>query len=511
MQNRRLHSSIILMLLAIIAVVGFQSYWLYKNYKEEKQLLNIRTNVLFRDAINQCQVEKMGLDSSVKVRMTAGVGAVDIINGLRRQAIPDTMVRVGAVNSTAMVISMQNNKDGTATYEEQVNGGRDSIRKSFHFYSGGPGQQPLLRVLRGVDSLQDSIRVKDISQRFTQLLLREKIQLPFVVDRKAATQRNDFLPPDMSKANEVTVGFFRPLTFSVTMQNTGGYILKRLSTPILVSVFLVGIILISFLLLWRNLIKQRRLTQLKNEFVSNITHELKTPIATVGVAIEALRNFNAMNDPERTKEYLDISSSEIHRLGLLVDKVLKLSMFENREISLHTESVDLLQLVQEVMASMKLQFEKVQAAVTLETRGNNFIIEADKLHISSVIYNLLDNALKYSKGKPVIDIFLQSHAQHVSVHVTDQGIGIPKEYKGKIFEKFFRVQDGDRHNIKGYGLGLSYVNHIVQRHMGYIEVKSEPGKGSEFIVNLPYKEADVIKFDEHRTIRKTQRKAFNNE
>jgi two-component system phosphate regulon sensor histidine kinase PhoR len=278
--------------------------------------------------------------------------------------------------------------------------------------------------------------------------------------------------------------------------------LKKLALPILVSVFLVGITVFSFVLLLRNLMQQRRLAQLKNEFVSNITHELKTPIATVGVAIEALRNFNAINDPERTREYLDISSSEIHRLGLLVDKVLKLSMFENKEIALQKESFDLLQLTQEVMASMKLQFEKQNAIVTLETNGNNFVIEADKLHISSVVYNLLDNALKYSKEKPEIDIFLGAHEQHVSLQVTDKGIGIPKEYKGKIFEKFFRIPGGDRHNIKGYGLGLSYVNHILHRHMGFIEVKSELGKGSTFIVNIPYKEADTIRFDEHRTIRK---------
>lgn len=506
MQGRRIYTSIILMLLAIVAVVGFQSYWLNKNYKEEKQLLRLRTNVLFREAVNQCQVEKLKLDSNVKVRMSTRTGAVQMMNGIRQRITKDTVIAGGSMNS-AVVISME--KDGleSSSFNQDM-AGKDSLRKTFHFYSAGPaaaGAGPgggLIRMLQDVDSLQDSVTVKEIAQRYTQLLHREKINLPFTIDRKEAVRREDVFIADMEKANEVTVGFFRPLTFSITVKDTGSYILKRLSIPILVSVFLVGLITLSFLILWRNLVKQRRLTQLKNEFVSNITHELKTPIATVGVAIEALRNFNAINDPQRTKEYLDISSSEIHRLGLLVDKVLKLSMFENKEIALQRENVDLLHLVQEVMASMKLQFEKQQAVVTLETIGNNFVVQADKLHISSVIYNLLDNALKYSKGKPEIDIYLKSHKQHVSMHVSDKGIGIPKEFKGKIFEKFFRIQDGDRHNIKGYGLGLSYVNHIVQRHMGFIEVNSEPGKGSEFIVNIPYKEAEVIRFDEHRTIRK---------
>lgn len=503
MQKRRLHTSIILMLLAIIAVVGFQSYWLHKNFREEKQLLKIRTNVLFREAVNQSQVEKLKLDSNIKVRGTTRNMTVEMINGIRKRVLRDSALplKTRGVNS-AMVISVDDGAMGEGSFNERIETTKDSLRKTFHFFSSGSGQPTIINMLQGVDSLQDSVTVKEISQRYTQLLKREKINLPFTITRKEGVRRDEFFPMDMEKANEVTVGFFRPLTFTVSVHDTGGYLLKQLSTPILVSLFLVGIITFSFLLLWRNLVKQRRLTQLKNEFVSNITHELKTPIATVGVAIEALRNFNAMNDPERTREYLDISASEIHRLGLLVDKVLKLSMFENKEISLQTENIDLLQLVKEVLASMKLQFEKLQADVTLETTGSNFILQGDKLHISSVIYNLLDNALKYSKGKPQIDIFLKSHAEHVSLHVSDKGIGIPKEYKGKIFEKFFRIQDGDRHNIKGYGLGLSYVNHIVERHMGYIDVKSEPGQGSEFIVNIPYRAAEVIRFDEHRTIRR---------
>ena len=131
------------------------------------------------------------------------------------------------------------------------------------------------------------------------------------------------------------------------------------------------------------------MSDIKNDFISNITHELKTPIATVNVAIEALRNFGGIHNPERTKEYLDISASELQRLGLLVDKVLKISMFEKKEITLEKEKFDLVHLCRKVMDSMKLQFEQQNAVTILETSGENFIIEADKLHMTSVIYNLL--------------------------------------------------------------------------------------------------------------------------
>ena len=499
MNKRRLHTPVILMLLAIMAVLGFQIYWLNKNYKEEKELLHIRTNVLFRDAVNQCQVEKLKLDSNIKFRVSGSKDAVGMMNVLRRKVDFDTFKRANKVNST-MIISMADEKRTAAHFDEALPP-PDSLRQTVRVFSR-PGQAEWIQVLQGVDSLQDSVTIKEITSRYALMLDREKIGIPFSISRKEIGHREEFLPLDMEEANEVTVGFFRPLTFTLHIANSGPYLLKKLTLPILVSIFLVGITVFSFVLLLRNLMQQRRLAQLKNDFVSNITHELKTPIATVGVAIEALRNFNAINDPQRTREYLDISSSEIQRLGLLVDKVLKLSMFENKEIALQKESFDLLQLTQEVMASMKLQFEKQNAIVTLETNGNNFVIEADKLHISSVIYNLLDNALKYSKEVPEIDIYLTSHQQHVSLKVSDKGIGIPREYRGKIFEKFFRIPGGDRHNIKGYGLGLSYVNHILHKHMGFIEVKSELGKGSTFIVNIPYKEAEVIRFDEHRTIRK---------
>ncbi|HEY6955727.1 MAG TPA: HAMP domain-containing sensor histidine kinase, partial [Flavisolibacter sp.] len=227
-----------------------------------------------------------------------------------------------------------------------------------------------------------------------------------------------------------------------------------------------------------------RLSEIKNEFISNITHELKTPIATVSVAIEALRSFNANMDPERTKEYLDISSNELQRLSLLVDKVLKLSMFEKREIELQYEPLDMRSLVDEVTASLRLQFEKHHAEVTINSTGDTSL-EADRLHLVSVIFNLLDNALKYSNEAPRINVNIIGEEKNVNLVIEDSGIGIPEEYRGRIFEKFFRVPTGNLHNAKGYGLGLSYVSHVINKHNGNISVESIPGDGSKFIIRLP--------------------------
>ena len=285
--------------------------------------------------------------------------------------------------------------------------------------------------------------------------------------------------------HEVTVGFANPVVFKMIPGNSVAYLLKKMISPILFSFFLIGLTVLTFTLLYRNLVQQRRLTVLKNDFISNITHELKTPIATVQVAIEALRNFNAMKDPARTKEYLDISQQELQRLSMLVDKVLRLSMFENREVQLMPEPFDLQELVKEVTGSFQPLLEKHRANLKIDYKGDNFTIEADRLHLMSVVYNLLDNALKYGGAEPQIEIEVDMTGPEARLIVKDNGIGIPAAYQDKIFDKFFRVPQGDRHNVKGYGLGLSYVSHIIQKHRGHIQVNSEPGKGSRFIITLP--------------------------
>ena len=238
-------------------------------------------------------------------------------------------------------------------------------------------------------------------------------------------------------------------------------------------------------MVWKSLEKQRRLTELKNDFISNVTHELKTPITTVGVALEALSNFNALQNPERTEEYLNISKHELSRLSILVDKVLKMSMFEKKEPELKIEPLDMQSMVQGVLSSMKLQFEKVSAKVNFQTKGNSFFFQGDKIHLTSVIYNLIDNALKYSLTNPEISLLLENTTNQIQLTIADKGIGISNDDQHKIFEKFFRVPQGDQHNVKGYGLGLSYVASVIKKHEGNIKVNSQLNEGTSFIISLP--------------------------
>jgi signal transduction histidine kinase len=273
--------------------------------------------------------------------------------------------------------------------------------------------------------------------------------------------------------------------YSASLFDFKGFILKEIAPQILFSLLLTAITIIAFFVLYKNLRAQQRLMEIKNDFISNVTHELKTPVATVSVALEALKNFHGLDNPARTKEYLEIAQSELNRLTLMTDKILKAGAFENREIAIEKKPVDLRALTQQVIDSLKLLFEKNKAQVSFEATGSSFEMEGEASHLTNLIYNLLDNALKYSLNEPTIKVLLQENVDHITLTVQDNGLGIPSEYKTKIFEKFFRVPTGDVHNIKGYGLGLSYVSSVVKAHGGEVNVESEPGKGSNFTLTLP--------------------------
>ena len=354
-------------------------------------------------------------------------------------------------------------------------GDKDVLKVGPHVPEEGDA---VLRFLYDVDSIavKDSVKVSEISTALGSRLKEENIDIGFQVNRSDSSQA--------ASPDAVTIGIKNPQTFELSLQNTMGYMWGKLKLPILFSLFLVGITVASFILLYRNLLRQRRLAEAKNEFISNITHELKTPIATVGVAIEALKNFNAIDDPKRTQEYLSISQNELQRLNLLVDKVLKLSMFEKKEVELKYEMTDLEDIVNEVVTSMRLQIEKYHGEVTVSREGDT-MLSADRLHLLSVLFNLLDNALKYSNENPRIKIAMKGESDNVQLIVSDKGIGIAEMYHEKIFDKFFRIPQGNTHNAKGYGLGLSYVAHVVRKHNGSIRVQSQPGEGTTFIINLP--------------------------
>lgn len=475
------------MISTIILITAFQCWWVNRLYNDEWNGLKRETDVMFRDVVYKLQLQRFRSDTTFfKKGLPDNLFVFDVMDSVREKIIDSTVRRAGAQRQLMISVNRFKDSPGLHAQNEAILGVGNTEPFSFPMPPPGEGPPNLVKFFSNSKTLNDPLPLQKIDSAYKAELVRSGITIPFTVLMDTNTKHK----PDTAfnkelRTNFTFVGLTGTVAYQAIFKNPFSYIIKKIGTPILVSVLLIAFTIASFVFLYRNLLAQRRLAEMKNEFISNITHELKTPIATVNVAIEALRNFDALQSPERTKEYLDISAAELQRLSLLVDKVLRLSMFENRETELNKQTIDLAQLAAEVIAGMKLQFNKLNAAVNLTTAGADFFIHADRLHITSVIYNLLDNALKYSSNNPVITIHVTEDESNVIMMVTDNGIGIPAAYTDKVFDKFFRVPSNDRHNIKGYGLGLSYVYHIIQKHNGIITLASEEGKGSTFTVKLP--------------------------
>ena len=267
--------------------------------------------------------------------------------------------------------------------------------------------------------------------------------------------------------------------FSAQIADYQWFVLKKMIPNILFSLLVFGFVAFAFFSIWRNLAAQKRLVLLKNDLLQNIGHELKTPVSTVGVALEALRGFDVLRDPKRTDEYLEISKNELARLSLLVEKVLGLAQFESNAMPVRMAVFDFKKMVEDVLAAMRLQFEKHGAALYFAASDGMFSTTGDALHLSGVVFNLLDNALKYSTLRPDIYVKLSKTSHQILLEITDNGPGIPPEFQQKIFEKFFRIPTGARHDVKGHGLGLSYAAEVVRLHGGQILAV-----GSSFFVKI---------------------------
>jgi signal transduction histidine kinase len=242
---------------------------------------------------------------------------------------------------------------------------------------------------------------------------------------------------------------------------------------------------LAFYLIAKNLVREKKLSELRNAFISNMSHELKTPVSTIGVALEAISNFEAGDDPELRKEYLEISRLELDRLGLLVDKTLNISLFEQGKFVCNIQKLDIKKEIDTILQTLRISLDNLNVELKYTFNGQNFDILADQSHMSNVIHNLIENAIKYSESEANISIHIEELKDNIRISISDQGIGIPEEYQKHVFDKFFRVPTGDVHNIKGHGLGLSYVKEAVEKQNGSIHLVSELNKGSNFIILMP--------------------------
>ena len=273
--------------------------------------------------------------------------------------------------------------------------------------------------------------------------------------------------------------------FGVYFPSKRSYIINEMGIWIFSSSIIL-IIIIFFAYTINVILKQKRLSEIKNDFINNITHEFKTPISTISLSSEVLLQPNIILEPERLKNYAQIIKDENNRLKNQVDKVLQLATLEIDKLKLENELIDLHEIINETVKSFDLIIERQQGKITTMLGAKKSQIIGDRVHISNILVNLIDNAIKYSPEHPKIEISTDNYFSGIEITVKDKGIGISKENQKHVFEKFYRVPTGNIHNVKGFGLGLNYVKTIVTAYNGKIKVSSKENEGTTFTVKLPF-------------------------
>jgi two-component system phosphate regulon sensor histidine kinase PhoR len=271
--------------------------------------------------------------------------------------------------------------------------------------------------------------------------------------------------------------------------NYKNFAFKSLRVNILSAILFTIIIIAAFYLTVRTMLRQKKLGEIKNDFINNMTHEFKTPIATISLAVDAMKNEKVLQDRQKISYFSTIIKEENQRMNRQVETILKASQLEKQEVDLNLKPVHVHEIIKTVADNFTLQLQEKQGRAELLLNAENDVVNADDVHFSNLINNLIDNAVKYSKeNTPVfVRITTSSNGKNLVIKVEDNGIGMNKETVKRVFERFYRAHTGNIHNVKGFGLGLSYVKTIVEAHHGEIRADSTLGKGSTFHIEIPLK------------------------
>jgi two-component system phosphate regulon sensor histidine kinase PhoR len=342
--------------------------------------------------------------------------------------------------------------------------------------------------------------VRDIDETQIQEVLAEELQnrnipIPFeygilqdsaLINKSPVTDSLKLLETDYQLNLYPNDIFQKNLKLALWFPERDSYIYRSLNWLLLASFLFSLIILMTFGLSVFYILRQKKISEMKSDFINNMTHEFKTPIATISVATDSITNEKVVNDPEKIRFFAGMIKKENNRMNRQVEDILTIARLDRKDFEFVWEAVDVHELIKDAMQGILLQVEKRSGKIDLELNAVNPTVTTDHIHCTNVIYNLLDNAMKYSVEAPVIKITTINKTKGLLVSVEDNGIGMTKAVQSKIFERFYRQTSGNIHNVKGFGLGLNYVKAVLEANCGTISVQSEPGKGSRFEVFLPF-------------------------
>jgi two-component system, OmpR family, phosphate regulon sensor histidine kinase PhoR len=328
--------------------------------------------------------------------------------------------------------------------------------------------------------IAQSIKRSGIKTKY-EYVIKDIFQTPYF---QSANFRNEYLNSALRVQLTLDNAPFQE-TLYLYFEEDNNYILRQLGWIIAASIIFTIIIISAFALTVRQMFAQKKLSEIKSDFINNMTHELKTPLATISLAIDALTNEKVIHDTEKIRYYSAMIKDENKRMNKQVEKILQAARIERQEIKLNLQTLNAHDIIHKVADNLSLQIQERQGTLTLKLAAHRHLINADDVHFSNIIFNLLDNAIKYSNDQPRIEVETLNQGGMLAIRVKDNGIGMNKETQARVFEKFYRAHTGNLHNVKGFGLGLSYVKAMAEAHGGKVKVESTPGKGSTFSVYFP--------------------------
>lgn len=271
----------------------------------------------------------------------------------------------------------------------------------------------------------------------------------------------------------------------VTFPTKNKHILSGISYILLLSLFFIFIIIVAFSSSLYQLVKQKKISEIKTDFINNMTHEFKTPIATINLALDSIKNPKIISDSDKVLRYIKMIRDENKRMHAQVENVLRISRLEKNQIEITKEQIDIHDLVEDAITHVRLLVLDKKGTISTHFQAIQTEVFANQFHLTNVVVNILENALKYSVNPPRIDVYTESTNKYFIIKIRDEGIGMTKNAQKYVFDKFYREQKGNIHDVKGHGLGLAYVKEIVTNHHGTVFVESEKGVGSTFTIKLP--------------------------
>jgi signal transduction histidine kinase len=486
---------LILMIISQIMLSGLLVQWLKSQWIDEKEALQKEVSRLFTESVNQVMDSLLVKHLIVPVMNDTSAGRDHMIRFSK--TIPEDST-LNKRHITAMFNSENLNRE--AVISIAIPDSPDTSQKeniSFNFYdstektfllrsvkliinqTGEPGGE--LRQLSHLGFMApDTAMLKAV---FENKIIKvvDGVQVRWISESERKTAK--------SGGTKIYIGsnlFEIPINAELT--HFQSILLQGISAQIIFGLVLIILTGAAFFFTFRSLKKMELLNTLRNDFISNISHELKTPVSTVTIALEALKTYDRMKDPAKSEEYLSIAFNEMKRLDQLISQVLNTSILEDQSQYLKLEEGDLISLIREVLTSMQVRFRQNKASVEFNPFVETCILNIDRLHVQGVLINLLDNSLKYNDSSAKIRIEIKTKDGAVLLTVSDNGPGIPDEYISKVFDKFFRVPKGDRHDVKGYGLGLSFAELVMRHHSGSISVRNLVEGGCEFTLTFPKSE-----------------------